>query len=223
MGLVSAQEAEPGVVLLFIPGQFDNAYQQHKNHALLRSCAAAGYGCVLANSGVRTITAINAFIRIPPGRLSTPGKAVLGSSFEYEEMVTWISQPGFHISASHIQVARVVLAGHSHGDQIAHYMRREAAADCVGAVALLSPSDYLANRARVVGGSLRRSPPDRAGAGSQGQPEALMPEWAFSAPMSAGTYAEAFGPGLTAADLRVSQSPGISALGMDAAGRSLPW
>ena len=52
MGLASVRSVsgEADAVLLYIPGQFDNAYQQRKNHLLALKATEAGFGCVMANS-----------------------------------------------------------------------------------------------------------------------------------------------------------------------------
>ena len=95
--------------------------------------------------------------------------------------------------------ARVILAGHSHGAiKIANYMARHGDAQRhsgqIAGVALLSPSDDIGSQRDTLGSRYDEAVNVARGYVEQGEAEALMPGWAFSAPMSAGSYYEAFGP-----------------------------
>jgi pimeloyl-ACP methyl ester carboxylesterase len=199
MGVVSTATNDGAIndlVVVYIPGQFDNAYQQRKNHFLLEAATAAGFGCVLANTrgqdyyGYQRRYASQA----EPDEYTWE---LLGSTFErvrdaHYDLDAWI---GF--VADRAPAAAVVLVGHSHGAiKIANYMCDRAAdnPDRVKGVVLLSPSDDIGSQRNRLGGRYDEALELAAGLVEDGHPEVLMPDWAFSAPMSAGTYYEAFGP-----------------------------
>jgi alpha-beta hydrolase superfamily lysophospholipase len=197
IGLVTAPvvSGDPPAVIAFVPGQYDNAYQNRLGHALAAVADVAGIGCLLTNTRGRDSFGYERRYRDERGGFHWD---LLGSSFER------VADAGYDLAAwlSYVEDlapdAPVVLAGHSHGAiKVANHLINADARneDRIAAVALLSPSDDIGDQ-RV---TLR----DRYGEAlewatervDRGEPRALMPAWAYPSRMSAGTYREAFGPG----------------------------
>lgn len=197
MGLasVSTYEKQPSITVLFLPGQFDNAYQQRLNHSLLYQASLAEYGCVLANSRGQDYCSYQR--KYGADFANEYSWVRIGSSFErvrdaHYDVSAWID-----LISEIAPGSRLALAGHSHGAiKVANYMieEKESRRERVAAIVLLSPSDDIGSRKAKLGTRYDEAVMIAKAHVEEGKPDALMPEWTVSAPLSAGTYYEAFGP-----------------------------
>lgn len=197
MGLVSARlvSGDPPAVIAFIPGQYDNAYQNRLGHALAAAADAAGIGCLLTNTRGRDSFGYERRYRDKGGGFRWD---LLGSSFER------VAEAGYDLAAWLSLVedlapdAPIVLVGHSHGAiKVANHLIDAAARndDRIAAVALLSPSDDIGDQRVTLRDRYEEALAWATERVDRGEPRALMPAWAYPSRMSAGTYQEAFGPG----------------------------
>jgi alpha-beta hydrolase superfamily lysophospholipase len=199
MGLATATlvSGDPEVVVAYIPGQYDNAYQFRRSHALLGAASDAGMACLLANTRGQ-----DSFCRLRrhPGREIGEDYewAQLGSSFERVGEAGYDLEAWLSFIADLAPQARVSLVGHSHGAlKIANYLLGDGGtkSDSLAGVVLLSPSDDIGCQRELLGDRYEEALDWAAQRVESGDDRALMPDWAYEDPISAGTYLEAYGPG----------------------------
>lgn|GEM_PF-2183988 len=198
MGLATATLVSGDVetVVVYIPGQYDNGYQFRRGHALLGAASDAGMGCLLANTRGQ-----DSFCRLRRHRGGAIGEdyewVQLGSSFERVGEAGYDLDAWLSFVADLAPEARIVLVGHSHGAlKIANYLLGEGGArpgSLSGAV-LLSPSDDIGCQRELLGDRYEEALDWASQRVESGEDTALMPDWAYEDPISAGTYLEAYGP-----------------------------
>jgi pimeloyl-ACP methyl ester carboxylesterase len=186
--------------ILFVHGQFDNAYQPRLNQRLLEECARADLACVVANTRGQDLYSEQRTYPPAGSAFGTDdyGWVLLGSSQELVaeagvDLDAWI---GFVIET--FQVPQVFLAGHSHGAIKAANYALDSADDAVSTlagIALLSPSDDIGSRRAALGERYSEALELARALVEQGRETDLMPTWAYWAPLSARTYLEGFGAG----------------------------
>jgi hypothetical protein len=203
MGLALNRQdtANPGLArdILFIPGQFDNAYQQRKNHSLLEECARRGLGCVMANTRGQDYYGYQRVYTVKDGGFDFANYEwrLLGSSFERvrdadRDLDAWLD-----FVMTLYDGRDVVLAGHSHGAvKIANFALEsgDKYKSQIAGLVLLSPSDDIGNQRNHLGARFEEALEIARSHVASGDENWIMPVWTYSAPMSAGTYWEAFGP-----------------------------
>ena len=183
--------------LVFVPGQFDNAYEHRIGHALLESCAAIGIGCVLANT--RGQDAYSQHRRYRPGSHGAVGEgfvwSVHGSALELVAEASRDLEAWTDFACETYPVERVFGVGHSHGAiKVANYVLDRGSVACLSGVALLSPSDDIGTQRKALGDRYVTALEVARQLIAEGRPTDAMPSWSHWAPMSAQTYVEAFGP-----------------------------
>lgn len=198
MGLATATLAsgDAGVVLAYIPGQYDNGYQFRRGQALLGAASDAGMACLLANTRGQ-----DSFCRLrkhSDGEIGEDYEWVqLGSTFERVGEAGYDLDAWLAFIADLAPRARIVLVGHSHGAlKIANHLLASGGAErptLAGAV-LLSPSDDIGCQRDLLGDRYEEALRWASQRVESGDGRALMPGWAYEDPISAGTYLEAYGP-----------------------------
>jgi pimeloyl-ACP methyl ester carboxylesterase len=225
MGLASTETVDGSTTLavLYVPGQFDNAYQQRKNHYLLEAAVESSLGCVLANTRGQDYYG---YQRRYPSPTNTEEYTweLLGSTFERVREANYDLAAWTTFISSYSPTAAIVLVGHSHGAvKVANYMLAGAgnATQRVQGVVLLSPSDDIGSQRDRLKDRYDKALELAAKMVDDGQPNDLMPKWAFSAPMSAGTYYEAYGPDSPLTTFAYHE-PSLSPLSHDSSGWQQP-
>jgi Alpha/beta hydrolase family len=200
MGLVSdvALCGDPSLTVVYVPGQFENAYQPRRIHSLAAAASEAGLGVLLTNTRGQDYFGYQR--RYPDAADRDRYRwDQLGSTFERvaeaeRDLDAWLSFAGDAAPDS-----RVVLVGHSHGAvKIANYLLapgEEAQAGRLAGVVLLSPSDDIGAQRADLGDRYDEALEWASARIEAGEERELMPTWALSVPISAGTYFEAYGPG----------------------------
>ncbi len=198
LGLVSPPNghSQDVPILLYLHGQFDNAYQQRVNHVLLEATVDRGWGAVLANTRGQDYYAYQRKFSNDSDPESYTW-TLFGSSFEKVteaplDIEAWTQFAGEGLG----QRRNVILIGHSHGAvKVANYLSDNSANSTtvqIVAAALLSPSDDIGGQRSKLGTRYGEALDIAKGLVESGRGQSYMPEWAYSSPMSAATYLEAF-------------------------------
>jgi len=188
---------DPPLSILYVPGQFDNAYQQRRSHSLVIAASDAGIACLLTNNRGQDYFG---YQRRYPDTSDYDHYEwdLLGSTFERVveagyDLAAWLSFVD-HVAPG----SRVVLVGHSHGAvKIANCLiapGETIRADQLAGVVLLSPSDDIGAQRADLGDRYQEARDWASVRIEAGKEQELMPTWAHSVPISAGTYFEAYGP-----------------------------
>jgi alpha-beta hydrolase superfamily lysophospholipase len=199
MGLVSEALVSGDLPLsvVYVPGQYENAYQPRRNHSLAIAASEAGIGVLLTNTRGQDHFGYQRRYPDDEGRGGYRWDQ-LGSSFERvseaeRDLDAWLS-----FVEDVAPNSRVVLVGHSHGAvKIANYLIASDEATRPGRLAgvvLLSPSDDIGAQRAELGDRYDEALDWAVARIENGDERGLMPSWAISAPMSASTYLEAYGP-----------------------------
>jgi predicted esterase len=196
MGLVSADsDQDRSAAILFIPGMFDNAYQQRLNHALLLDAVSSSFSCLLANSRGQDYYSYQRYYPDASNPSEYEWKRI-GSSFERVREADRDIDAWLHYLSERNSGRSTILVGHSHGAiKVANYMmEHHPSAEHISAVVLLSPSDDIGSRQAKLGSRYEEALRLAQARVDSGEGDTLMPDWVFSSPISAGTYYEGFGP-----------------------------